>query len=180
MTAGRRWVRDRCARAGLLAAFVVAGCQRARPASPPPAPASPPPAAEPRASADSELELPDVAGFKAGPAVRGAGFVRRAFTRGQTRLEVTLARLAMSPEDYARWTKTSRAAFPQATLALPAGDANGFYQCGDGPRPSCDLLVQLRAGVHLELRGAGTSSRADVDALARGLPLRAWANRRPD
>ena len=34
------------------------------------------------------------------------------------------------------------------------------------------LLIQLRSGFHLELRGGGTTSRADVDALARGLPLR--------
>ena len=55
----------------------------------------------------------------------------------------------------------------------PAEDANGFYQCTEPPAPSCDLLIQLRSGVHVEIRGSGTTSRADVDAIARALPLRA-------
>jgi hypothetical protein len=74
--------------------------------------------------------------------------------------------------------KDSVASFPQATLDAPAADANGFYQCSAGPPESCDLLIQLRSGVHLELRGAGTSSRADVDTLARALPLRALTTSR--
>jgi len=76
----------------------------------------------------------------------------------------------MSADDYAGWVRMS-ASFPQAALDLPGTEANGFYQCSDGPPPSCDLLIQLRAGVHIEVRGGGTSSRADVDALARGLRL---------
>ena len=73
--------------------------------------------------------------------------------------------------------QTSLEAFPtlQATLDVPAGTGNGFYQCTAGARPSCDLLIELRSGVHLELRSAGTATRADVDDLARGLPLRALA-----
>ena len=85
--------------------------------------------------------------------------------------------MPMSADDYASWVKLSTASFPQAALDLPAGEANGFYQCGDGPPPSCDLLIQLRAGVHIEVRGGGTSSRSDVDALARGLSLATLAGR---
>jgi hypothetical protein len=143
------------------------GCHRA---SPPP---SPPAAPRPSGA----LELPDVPGFAAGAPAPGEGFVRRTYTRGAARVQVTLARMPMSADDYRRWT-TDSAAFPQADsgqLGLPADRANGFYQCADGPAPSCDLLIQLRAGFHLEIRSGGTASRADVDALARGLPLAAWA-----
>jgi len=147
------------------------GCSRGRPT---PAGAASPPSSGPGVPA-AGLALPDVAGFSAGPAEPGDGFVRRAYSRGSVRVQVTLARMPMSADDYQRWQSAS-AAFPQADLAVPAADANGFYQCGDGTNSSCDLLIQIRAGVHLELRGGGTTSRADVDALARGLPLRAWAD----
>jgi hypothetical protein len=126
--------------------------------------------------ATAPLALPDVDGFVTGVTSRAAGYVRRTYRRGGARIEVTLARMPMSPEDYASWVKTSLASFPQATLELPLADANGFYQCSDGPPASCDLLIQLRAGVHLEIRGGGTSSRDDVDALVRGLRLRQLAN----
>jgi hypothetical protein len=69
--------------------------------------------------------------------------------------------------------------FPQAALDAPEADANGFYQCTDEPKRSCDLLIQMRSGVHLEIRGGGTSSREDVDAVARGLPLRTLAATAP-
>jgi len=146
-----------------LALCAAAGCTRSAPPAPPRA-AAPPVAA---------LELPDVPGFVAGPPVPGEGFVRRAYSRGGARVQVTLARMPMSAEGYQRWL-TDSAAFPQAALAVPADRANGFYQCAEGAAPSCDLLIQLRAGFHLELRSGGTASRADVDALARGLPLPAW------
>jgi hypothetical protein len=129
------------------------------------------------AAADSPLVLPDVNGFAAGATSRTAGYVRRTYTRAGARLDVTLARMPMSADDYVRWVKMSTASFPQAALELPAAEGNGFYQCSDGSPPSCDLLIQLRAGLHLEVRGGGTSSRGDVDALARGLPLVTLAGR---
>jgi hypothetical protein len=138
----------------------------------PPAPAPAPPAAAP-ALAPGTLALPDVPGFAAGPPQPGAGFVRRGYARGTARVQVTLARMPTSDADYRRWVADS-ASFPQAALPVPAAEANGFYQCAGGEPPSCDLLIQLRGGFHLELRGGGTTSRADVDALARGLPLAAW------
>lgn len=161
--------RRRLAVAALLVVGVAAGCRKA----------GEPPPVEPQAPAPvaGALGLPDVAGFAAGAASRAAGYVSRTYSRGPARIEVTLARVPMSPDDYASWVKTSTASFPQAALDLPAADANGFYQCSDGPPPSCDLLIQLRAGLHLEIRGSGTSSRGDVDALARGLRLAALAGR---
>jgi hypothetical protein len=150
----------------LVAASMTIACRRAPPSIPV---AAPPPA---RASS-AALALPEVAGFHAGPQIEGSAYVRRQYGRGRARIEVTLARMPMSADAYADWVRTSTASFPQAALDLPAGDANGFYQCSDGANPSCDLLIQLRAGLHLEIRGGGTSSRDDVDALARGLSLRA-------
>ena len=100
--------------------------------------------------------------------------MRRAYERGHAHVQVTLARMPMTADEYQRWLASS-GGFPQADLGLPAPEANGFYQCDDAQPPSCDLLIQLRAGYHLELRGAGSTSRADVDALARALPVRAWA-----
>jgi hypothetical protein len=99
------------------------------------------------------------------------------YARGPTRIDVTLARAPMRPGGFDDWLKMSREGFPQAVLDAPADDANGFYQCTEGTAPSCDLLIQLRSGVHVEIRGAGTSTREDVDALARGLPLRALATK---
>jgi hypothetical protein len=149
----------------MAGAFVVVaasgvGCRRAR---------------DEQLPAIAELSLPDaLAGFVASPVVAGTGYVRRTYTRGRTRIDVTLARAALPPGGFDSWVTMSRP-FPQAVLDAPAADANGFYQCTEVPTPSCDLLVQLRSGVHLEIRGGGTSARDDVDALAHGLPLRVLA-----
>jgi hypothetical protein len=127
-------------------------------------------------SQDEATSLPArIADFAGGPLVVDASATRRAYTRGRTRIEVTLARSAMDAAAYDRWVEASTAGFPQAMLGLPGDEANGFYQCTTGQRSSCDLLVQLRAGFHLEIRGAGTSSRDDLDVIARGLDLRALA-----
>lgn len=127
----------------------------------------------------SILSLPDhLAGFDASPATTGDTFVRRTYSRAATRIDVTLAHAPQAPGSYDAWQEMSRVGFPQASLDAPADDANGFYQCtaGTPERPeSCDLLIHMRSGFHLEIRGGGTSTRADVDALAHALPLRALA-----
>ena len=89
-------------------------------------------------------------------------------------MDATLAMARQPPGGFEGWLAMSRAGYPQAGLAAPPADVNGFYQCTDGGAASCDLLIQMRSGVHLELRGGGTSTRADVDALAAALPLAAW------
>src|SRR5438045_2677042 len=105
---------------------VAGGCRRAADARP--------------AAAAAALSLPDaIAGFEAAPSVAGAGFVRRAYTRGRVRLDVTLARATLRPGGFDDWLRMSRDGFPQAALDAPPDDANGFYQCTDGPAPSCDL-----------------------------------------
>jgi hypothetical protein len=148
------------ARAGALVAFAIVACHRT----------GPPPA--------TSLALPDaLAGFTATPVVSGDNFVRRRYARAAVQVDVTLARAPLGPSTggFAGWLQMSRAGFPQASLDAPSEDANGFYQCTVATPPSCDLLIQMRSGVHLELRGGGTSSRADVDDIARALPLRALA-----
>jgi len=59
---------------------------------------------------------------------------------------------------------------------LPAEAGNGFYQCAPDRADRCDLLIQLRSGVHLELRGNRDATRANVDAIARGLSLARMAD----
>src|SRR5687767_11171701 len=139
----------------LLAICLALGaCRR----SPPPAPQPSPPAAPKIAP------LPEViAGFSAGPLQTEGGAIRRRYTRPGVAITVTLARLPMSGEQYAEWVKTSTGGFPQATLDVADDRGNGFYQCDD--RERCDLLIQLRSGVHLEIRGGGTSTRDDVNAI---------------
>ena len=55
-------------------------------------------------------------------------------------------------------------------VPVPSGDAHAYYQCDTATPPSCNLMGQLRSGVHVELLGGGTSGRRDVDDLAAGLP----------
>lgn len=153
-------------RAALVLALVMTGalgCRRARET----------PQAVP---GPEDLSLPDkLAGFTAMSApVTGPGWLRRRYKRAGARIDVTLARTAQPPGGYDAWVAMSRG-YVQAALDAPAADANGFYQCTEHPAPSCDLLIQLRTGVHVELRGNGSSTRADVDALAAALPLRALA-----
>jgi hypothetical protein len=127
----------------------------------------------------TSLALPDaLAGFTASTTVGGDNFVRRRYTRAAVHIDVTLARaapLGSGTGGFAAWLEMSRAGFPQASLDAPGEEANGFYQCTAATPPSCDLLIQMRSGLHLEIRGGGTSSRADVDDIARALPLRALA-----
>lgn len=127
------------------------------------------------------LALPDtLAGFTGEPIVHGPTWVRRRYARGSARVDTTLAIAPQPPGGFEGWLVTSRATYPQAALAAPPGDVNGFYQCTDGAPSRCDLLIQMRSGVHLELHGAGTSTRADVNVLAGALPLAAWGAGRID
>jgi hypothetical protein len=127
-----------------------------------------------RAAPTDAFDLPDaIPGFVAGAREPGDGWVRRAYAAGGTRITVTLARHAMDDAAWDGWVRMSTAGFPQADLGLPADAANGFYQCDPAAPAHCDLLIQLRSGVHVEIRGAGTSTRNDVDTIRAGLPLAA-------
>jgi hypothetical protein len=88
---------------------------------------------------------------------------------------VTIGQFKVDARGYERWLQQSREAYPQADLGLPENLANGFYECAGGDPPACNLLVQLRAGTHIEIRDDGSATRADVNDIATGLPLRALA-----
>ena len=128
------------------------------------------------APAATVFDLPDaIPGFVAGTREPGDGYVRRNYTTNATHITVTLARHPMDDAAWDGWVRMSTAGFPQADLGLPADAGNGFYQCDDRAPDRCDLLIQLRSGVHIEIRGGGTSTRHDVDAIRRGLPVAALA-----
>lgn len=151
----------------LLAIFLALGaCRRSAPAAAP--------SVDPPAPAAQTLQLPEaIAGFGASAQENEGATVRRRYTRPGVTIAVTITRLPMSPEQYQEWVKTSAEGFPQASLDVAADRGNGFYQCDS--RERCDLLIHLRSGVHIEIRGGGTSTRDDVNAIARELPLRRLA-----
>jgi hypothetical protein len=143
-------------------------CNRSRSLPPDP----PRGAASPAVPGTAQLPAA-ISNFSAGPLETEGGGVRRQYRRDSTRITVTLAQLPMTAEQYDEWVKTSTRSFPQAAIDVGPARGNGFYQCE--ARGRCDLLIQLRSGVHLELRGGGTATRDDVNAIARELPLRALA-----
>jgi hypothetical protein len=163
-------IQNRRPEAGTAFAAVIAtmttfvapsACQRA---------SSPPPGDEPL------VTLPDmIAGFEAGPPSQLGGATRRAYRRGGATIGVTMAQFPMTAAGYDGWVKASVEGYPQATLPIPPGAGNGFYQCAAEHPEICDLLIQLRSGVHFELRGNGNARREDVDAVARGLRLSGFA-----
>jgi hypothetical protein len=138
-----------------------------------------PPTAPP-AQVGGELvaALPAAAGgFVATAIEQGAGFVRRVYARGPARITVTLAEL--SGPSLERWIQMStEAGYPEAMLGAPRDEAWGFYDCSgarEGER--CDLHAHTRGRVHIEMESGGTATRADLDALAQGLAIRALAAR---
>jgi hypothetical protein len=84
-------------------------------------------------------------------------------------MEVTVALRSMTVEEYQEWERQSRG-YPAAELSIP--QANGFFTCaGDAGAAPCDLHVQTRAGLHIELMGGGRATRADLERL---VGLLAW------
>jgi hypothetical protein len=119
--------------------------------------------------------LPDIVGFVAAPEAGSLAYRRRSYSRDGETTTVTLARFAMTAEQYQDWQRLSLADFPQARLDIDGSEGNGFYQCAPAEPDRCNLLVQLRCGLHLEIRGQGAARRKDADQLARGLELRRMA-----
>jgi hypothetical protein len=114
--------------------------------------------------------LPDsVPPFAAGPLLLAQGYARRTYARGGVPIEVTVAERPVRADEYEQWV-TQSSTYPQAALALPPSEANGFYTCSGSP---CDLHIQLRSGYHVEMMGGGRATRADLDALVARLPLQA-------
>ncbi len=127
------------------------------------------------AAASSSRVLPDIPGFDGGAEEQGPGYIRRSYVREAESTTVTLARLPMPAEQYEDWLRMSTTDFPQAEIPGGPAEGNGFYQCATGEPSRCNLLVQLRCGLHLEIRGQGIARRADADTILRGLGLPALA-----
>jgi hypothetical protein len=129
--------------------------------------------AAPKETAHVAAPLPErIATFDAGTLVSGDGFSRRTYSRANAHVTVTLAHIDLGAAGYDRWVRQSEDGYPQARIDVPDGAGNGFYECTGVGMARCNLLIQLRNGAHLEIRGDDTTSRTDVDAVAAGLPLR--------
>jgi L-ascorbate metabolism protein UlaG (beta-lactamase superfamily) len=120
--------------------------------------------------------LPDNAGpFTAGTLVADRQFVRREYSRGSTKISVTIAVAGATPMNYDEWVRMSGTS-PAVRLDVPANSGAGFYDCdAAGPEAVCNVHIHLRSGYHIELMGQGKAHRADFQALLRGLPMRALA-----
>jgi hypothetical protein len=117
--------------------------------------------------------LPDAAPpyLAAEPIRRSPGYARRAYVSGERRIEITIAPMGREPGAFERWVEGS-ANYPQAPLALPAAQANGFFTCvSDRADASCDLHIQLRSGFHVEAMGNGRVPRSDLLDLLAQVPL---------
>jgi hypothetical protein len=110
-----------------------------------------------------------IGAWRGGAIETGDGFFRRDYVRGAVHVNVTLALRAMDAEQYGFWTEQA-AAYPP--VDLPPEEGIGFYSCdAEDPASACDLHVQLRRGIHVEVMGGGKATRADLTEVLRGLPL---------
>ncbi|HEX7505398.1 MAG TPA: hypothetical protein VF550_01420, partial [Polyangia bacterium] len=122
--------------------------------------------------------LPDVAPpfAAAAPIDFSQGHVRRAYISGPKRVEIAIARFGMDAGAFERWVAGS-ASYPQAQLALPAAQANGFFSCSSDLADSpCDLHIQLRSGFHVEIMGNGHTPRHDLVEFMSHIQLDALPN----
>jgi len=124
--------------------------------------------------------LPDRAGpFIAAPLTSEPEFVRREYSRGKTKISVTIAVAGATPITFDEWVKMSGTS-PAINLDAPPNSAAGFYDCaGPGADASCNVHIHFRVGYHLELMGEGKARRGDFDALLKALPIRQLAQLPP-
>ena len=176
---GKRWWTSGVT-GGAVCALAVGACSGQPGSAPSASGAVALSATETARSASLDRFLPETrAPFVAGAMVRGDGWARRGYSRGELRIDVTVVTRATTPSrsdvGYEEWLRQV-AGYPRATLDVPDGAGIGFYSCdGDGEQARCDLHVQLRNGAHVEVMGNGRASRADLEELAQRLPLRALA-----
>jgi hypothetical protein len=145
-------------RAILAISLVVIGCTRS--------------ATEPSMAQPTNGGLPEVPGFSADLADQTSAYTRRLYRRDGEQVSVTLAPFPMTVDQYREWVRMSTESYSQAALDVDGSEGNGFYQCRDENPDRCDLLIQLRCGLHVEIRGIGTALKAHADLLAKSLDLR--------
>lgn len=116
--------------------------------------------------------LPERAGdFGAGPLQVESQYVRREYTRGASKISVTIAIPGATPLTYAEWEKMS-ASSPQVILDIFPKLGSGFYDCAlQTSNEHCNVHIHLRSGHHVEMMGRQAAHLADFDALLKGLPL---------
>ena len=175
---GRRW-RLNVQRRTFAIVLLCLGCRSSpRPASPPTGqqaqalPERSPMQVSAGALPFDEILPETAAPFSApAPIQFGAGFFCRAYVSGAERVEITIAYFGQEPGAFERWVAGSMN-YPQAALALPAAQANGFFSCAselaDAP---CDLHIQLRSGFHIEVMGNGRVPRRDLSQLMTHVQL---------
>jgi hypothetical protein len=121
--------------------------------------------------------LPEqVRDFEAGPLYVEPQFVRREYTRGNTKISVTIAKPGATPMTYDEWVNMS-ASSPQVILDIFPKAGSGFYDCApQGTDELCHIHIHLRSGHHVEMMGQQNAHRADFDALLRRIRLSALSN----
>jgi len=119
------------------------------------------------------VALPERAGaFIAGPLAVEPQFIRRSYTRGETRISVTIAAPEATPLRYEDWIQMS-AASPQVQLEIAPNAGAGFCDCAsDSAQATCNVHIHLRSGHHVEMMGEQNAFRGEFDALLSRLPLR--------
>src|SRR5215472_14973694 len=91
---------------------------------------APPPAATSAPAPSGDALLPEHAGaFSGGPLSHGELYVRRAYRRGTTTVEATLAVPAATTLRYDYWL-TMSAGYPPIKLDALPDAGSGFYDCG--------------------------------------------------
>jgi hypothetical protein len=147
-----------------VAGLVSVACARKEVRATPTGAAAAPPIAHRSGSQASALEVSG-GPYAGGPLTAGDGWSRRTFARGEIRIEVTLARQTMKPDEYESWYQQARL-YPPAHLPFPADQASGFFTCADdGGVPPCQLHGQTREGLHIEASGNRAATRADLEDL---------------
>jgi hypothetical protein len=152
--------------------LIALACNRAPPSA---AEASTSAATASASSAPTSLaaHLVDVDGFAASPIETAPEYVRRIYTRGKARIILTIGRTgSMRLDEWKRTTK--KYGYPIASLGVSDDEAFGFYDCDDAGS-ACDLHVHTARGLHIEVQSGATATRADLEALVAGLPMRALA-----
>lgn len=164
--------------------MLIAGCKRLQPTRKSASSSLPTQAQTSLSWPISSQPASGLAGYLPGvvpPFVAGAlevnrGFVRRSYVHNNIRIDVTIAQRDSGNEQfYNEWIQMIKG-YPPVPIDVPPDTGSGFYDCaGSRDKETCSVHIQLRKGFHIELISNGKATRSDLEAVLRGLPLRALA-----